>query len=183
MNMVAPIPLSEPLRMLRPMSMNGEYLRVTPEELARAVEDPEWAMELADETQDAQEENELAPTEARHFTTHKTWDLLGFLLRRVAIPVDIVHGEEPLAEDDWGYGPPQYLTADRVQLAADALHQVTYDQLIHGVDHSELAEAGTYPQMWDSPTSLEWARDLFTSLTAFFQAAASAGHAMLIWLD
>ncbi|SDO18146.1 protein of unknown function [Actinacidiphila guanduensis] len=175
--------LSDPLHMLPPMSMNGEYLRVTPEELARAVKNPEWALELADEIQDAQEENEPAPAEARHFTTHKTWDLLGFLLHRAAFPVDIVHGEEPLAADDWGYGPPRYLTADRVRLAADALHRMTYDQLIHGVDHSELAEAGTYPQIWDSPTSLEWARDLFTPLTTFFQAAASAVQAMLIWLD
>jgi hypothetical protein len=47
---------------------------------------------------------------------HQTWDLLGFLLRRSAFPVDIVHGEEPLAADDWGYGPPQYLTPDRVRL-------------------------------------------------------------------
>ncbi|MFE7565257.1 YfbM family protein [Kitasatospora sp. NPDC057500] len=166
------------------MSMNGEYLRVTPEELARSVADPEWAQELADEIQDAQEENEPPPAEARHFTTHQTWDLLGFLLRRSAFPVDIVHGEETFAEDDdWGYGPPRYLTADRVRLAADTLAQMTYDQLIHGVDHSELAEAETYPQIWDSPTTLEWARDLFSPLTAFFQAAAATGHAMLIWLD
>ncbi|MFD8013603.1 DUF1877 family protein [Streptomyces sp. NPDC059762] len=78
-----------------------------------------------------------------------------------------------------GEGP----TADRVGLAADTLAQMTYDQLIHGIDHSELAVAEIYPQIWDSPTSLDWARDLFTPLTEFFQAAASDGHAMVIWLD
>lgn len=169
--------------MLAPMSMNGEYVRVTPEELARARKDPEWALGLVEEIQDAQEEDEPTPAEARHFTTHQTWDLLGFLLRRRAFPVDIVHGEEILAGDDWGYGPPRYLTPDRVQLAADALRQITYRQLTHGVDHQELTEAGVYPLMWDSPTSLEWADDLFSPLTAFFRAAASAGHAVLVWLD
>jgi hypothetical protein len=163
--------------------MNGEYLRVTPAELDRAVKDPEWALDLAEAIQDAQEGQESAPHEARHFTTHKTWDLLGFLLRRSAFPVDIVHGEELLAAEDWGYGPPRYLTPDRVRLAADTLQQTTYDQLIEGVDPSELAEAGVYPQIWDSPASLEWARDLLTPLTEFFQGGASAGHAMLIWLD
>ncbi|MER6853784.1 DUF1877 family protein [Streptomyces flaveolus] len=79
------------------MSMNGEYLRVTPAELDRALKDPDWALDLAEAIQDAQEEQESAPHEARHFTTHKTWDLLGFLLRRSAFPVDIVHGEELLA--------------------------------------------------------------------------------------
>ncbi|MFJ8948289.1 YfbM family protein [Streptomyces sp. NPDC102395] len=167
------------------MSMNGEYLRVTPAELDRALKDLEWALDLAEEIQDAQEEHEPAPNEARHFTTHQTWDLLGFLLRRSAFPVDIVHGEDPLGadDDDWGYGPPQYLTPDRVRLAADTLHQTTYDQLIQGVASSELAEAEIYPPIWDSPTSLEWARDLFTPLTEFFQGAASTGHAVLIWLD
>ncbi|CAM5563365.1 hypothetical protein SVIRM249S_05186 [Streptomyces viridochromogenes] len=169
--------------MLRPMSMNGEYLRVTPAELDQALKDPEWALDLAEEIQDAQEEHEAAPNEARHFTTHQTWDLLGFLLRRSAFPVDIVQGEEPLAADDWGYGPPRYLTPDRVRLASEALHRTTYDQLVQGVDPSELAEAEIYPRIWDSPTSLEWARDLFTPLTEFFQGAASSGHAVLIWLD
>ncbi|MGD9486022.1 YfbM family protein [Streptomyces sp. TRM70308] len=163
--------------------MNGEYLRVTPAELNRALKDPEWVLDLVEEIWDAQEESEPAPDEARHFTTHKTWDLLGFLLRRSAFPVDIVYGEELFAADDWGYGPPRYLTSDRVRLAADTLLQTTYDQLVQGVDLSELDEAEIYPRIWDSPTSLEWARDLFTPLTEFFQGAASADHAMLIWLD
>ncbi|MFF7334971.1 DUF1877 family protein [Streptomyces sp. NPDC008150] len=122
------------------MSMNGEYLRVTPAEL----KDPEWAWGLVEEIEDA--EGEPAPAEARHFTTHQTWHLLGFLLQRSAFPVDIVHGEEPLATDDWGYGPPQYLTPEGVQLAADTLHRTTYDQLIQGVDPSELTKAEIYPQ-------------------------------------
>ncbi|MER5483635.1 YfbM family protein [Streptomyces sp. NPDC002812] len=165
------------------MSMNGEYLRITPEELTRALKDPEWALDLAEEIQDAQEDNET-PAEDRHFTTHQTWNLLDFLLKRSAFPVDIVHGEESFAEaDDWGYGPPGYVTVDRVRLAADTLTQMTYDQLIQGIDHSELAAAEIYPQIWDSPTSLDWARDLFTPLTEFFQAAAADGHAMVIWLD
>lgn len=99
-----------------------------------------------------------APAEARHFTTHQTWNLLGFLLKRSAFPVDIVFGEEPVPEADaWGYEPPRYLTAERVRLAADRLDRMTYDELIRGVDHAELASAEVYPQIWDSPTSLEWA--------------------------
>ncbi|MEV5972299.1 YfbM family protein [Streptomyces sp. NPDC051921] len=165
------------------MSMNGEYLRVTPAELDRALEDPEWAWDLVEETQDARAEEEPAPAEARHFTTHQTWHLLGFLLQRSGFPVDIVHGEESLGTDDWGYGPPRYLTPERVQLAAETLHRTSYDQLIQGVHPSDLTKAEIYPQIWDSPASLEWAGDLFTLLTEFFRGAASAGHAMLMWID
>ncbi|MGW7195671.1 DUF1877 family protein [Streptomyces chryseus] len=85
--------------------------------------------------------------------------------------------------DDWGYEPPRYLTTERVRLAAEKLSQMPYDELIRSVDHAELAAAEIYPQIWDSPTSLEWARDLFPALTEFFQAAASADHAIVIWLD
>ncbi|MFD9084941.1 YfbM family protein [Streptomyces erythrochromogenes] len=131
------------------MSMNGAYLRVTPAELERALKDPEWALDLADGIQDAQEESEPTPAEARHFTTHQTWHLLGFLLQRSGFPVDIVHGEETLTAEDWGYGPPRHLTPDRVRLAADTLQQATYDRLIQGVDPVELTEAEVYPQIWD----------------------------------
>lgn len=175
--------MSDAAHTLPSMSMNGEYLRVTPAELDRALKDPEWALDLVDEIQDAHEESEPAPAGARHFTTHQTWHLLGFLLQRSAFPVDIVHGEESLAADDWGYGPPRYLAPERVRLAADVLDRTTYDQLVQGVDPSELTKAEIYPQIWDSPASLEWARDLFTSLTEFFRGAASTGHAMLIWID
>ncbi|MGW7460226.1 DUF1877 family protein [Streptomyces sp. NPDC054797] len=68
-------------------------------------------------------------------------------------------------------------------MAAGALHRTTYDQLIQGVAPSELTKVEVYPQIWDSPPSLEWAKDLFTPLTEFFRGAASAGHAMLIWVD
>lgn len=165
------------------MSMNGEYLRLTPAELERALNDPEWAWDLVEEIQDAEAEYEPGPAEARHFATHQTWHLLGFLLQRSTFPVDVVHGEEPLTTDGWGYGPPRYLRQERVRLAAETLYRTTYDQLIQDVDPGELTKAEVYPQIWDSPDSLAWGSDLFTPLTEFFRGAACAGHAMLIWID
>ncbi|MGW1888508.1 YfbM family protein [Streptomyces sp. NPDC001970] len=166
------------------MSMIGEYFRVTAAELERAIQDPDWALDLIEETQDAQEQPEPPPAEARHFSTYKTWDLLGFLLRRSGFPVDVVHGEEPFAEtEDWGYGPPRYLPADRVRLGAEALRRTTYDRLIKAVDPHELNAAEVYPLGWDTPESLEWARDWYAGLTEFFEAAARDGDAMLVWLD
>jgi hypothetical protein len=166
------------------MSMIGEYLRVTPAELSRAIEDPDWALEYADQVQDAQNENQRSLAEAKHFTTYKTWDLLGFLLRRVGFPVDVIHGEELFAEDeDWGYGPPHFLTVERVRLAAQELALASYDDLIRDVSHTELTAAKVYPQGWDSPASLEWARDYYGHLTHYLRAAAEAGDAVLVWLD
>ncbi|MFE5032861.1 YfbM family protein [Streptomyces sp. NPDC056683] len=166
------------------MSMIGEYLRVTAAELDRAIQDPDWALDFVEEVQDAEEESEPAPAEARHFSTYKTWDMLRFLLARTEFPVNVVHGEEPLAEDqDWGYGPPRYLRPERVRLAADALRATAYTQLIKGVDPGELTSAGVYPLGWSDPGELEWGRHWYDGLTQFFQAAAESDDAMLVWLD
>lgn len=166
------------------MSMVGEYFRVTAAELERAIEDPDWALEHIEATQEAEEDSGSSPAETRHFSTYKTWDLLRFLLRRARFPVDVIHGEAPLGEaEDWGYGRPHYLPADRVGLAAEALSRLTYDQLLEGVDPEELAAADVYPLGWDDTASLEWGRPWFTGLTEYFTAAAKDAHAVITWLD
>ncbi|MGW1809093.1 YfbM family protein [Streptomyces sp. NPDC002078] len=166
------------------MSMIGEYLRVTAAELDRAIQDPDWGLNFVEEVQDAEEETEPAPAEARHFSTYKTWDMLRFLLAHAEFPVNVIHGEEPFAEDhDWGYGPPKYLRPERVRLAAEALRATSYDQLASGVAPAELVSAEVYPLGWSEPGSLEWGRPWYDGLTHFFEAAARADDAMLVWLD
>ncbi|MEV5845837.1 YfbM family protein [Streptomyces sp. NPDC051985] len=166
------------------MSMIGEYLRVTAAELDRAIQDPDWALDFVEEVQDAEEESETAPAEARHFSTYKTWDMLRFLLARAEFPVNVIHGEEPFAEDDdWGYGPPRFLRPERVRLAAEALRAATYMQLINGVDPAELTSAEVYPLGWSEPGALEWGRHWYDGLTQFFEAAAGMDDAVLVWLD
>lgn len=166
------------------MMERAQYLRVTAAELDRAVQDPDWALDFAEEVQDAEEESKPAPAEARHFSTYKTWDLLRFLLARADFPVNVVHGEEPFAEDeDWGYGPPRYLRPERVRLAAEALRTIPYDRLISGLDPADLTTAEVYPLGWDEPGALEWGRRWYDGLTQFFEVAAAADDAMLVWLD
>jgi hypothetical protein len=166
------------------MSMIGEYLRVTQTELSRAVEDPQWALDHAERVRDSQDDSAPSPGTAKHFSTYKTWDMLGFLLRRFGFPGDVVHGEEPFAdEEDWGYGPPRFLAVERVQLAARELSRISYDDLIGGVSHAELSASEVYPQGWDSPESLEWARDYFGHLVEFLRAAADARDGVLVWID
>ncbi|GAA2489899.1 hypothetical protein GCM10010406_27590 [Streptomyces thermolineatus] len=165
------------------MSMIGEYFRVPAAELEKALREPGLALRLVAEAREAEDESQPPPAEARCFSTYKTWALLDFLLQRSGFPVNVVHGEELFTEEDWGYGPPLYLPAERVRLAAEALRRTPYDRLVAGVDHRELAEARVYPQGWDSPESLDWARGRYAELTRFFEAAARDGDALLVWLD
>ncbi len=164
--------------------MNGEYVRVTPDQLARAIEDPEWALELVEDVQDSEDGLDVASGKARHLSTHKAWNAIAFLLERVGFPVDIVYGEGRFADDeDWGYGPPRYLSAERVQAASEALAATSFARLTAGVTPPMLAEAGVYPQSWDEPDSLEWVRGWYAPLVSYFTDAASQGDAMIIWLD
>src|SRR4051794_18514772 len=101
--------------------MDGEYLCVTQDELARVVKDPVSALDWVWEVRDAEEGLDLSPVVARRLTTHKAWHAIEFLLARAGFPVDVVYGEEAVTGDaDWGYGPPRYLRAERVRAAADA---------------------------------------------------------------
>ncbi|MFH9547691.1 YfbM family protein [Streptomyces sp. NPDC017435] len=149
--------------------------------LDRAIQDPDWALDFVEEVQD---ESEPAPAEARQFSTYKAWDLLRFLLARTEFPVNVIHGEEPFAEDEeWGYGPSRYLRPERVRLAAEALRATSYVQLIRGVDPAELTSAEVYPLGWSEPSTLEWGRPRYDGLTQFFEAAARSDDAMFVWLD
>ncbi|UGY92874.1 YfbM family protein [Streptomyces gobiensis] len=167
------------------MSMIGEYARVTTSELDQVINDSEWALDFVDELVEAELDAQADPSEARCLDTDKAWDALGFLLRRVGFPVDIVHGEEAIPEaEDWGYGPPRYLTPDQVQVAAGALAKMTGARLIEGVTPEELARADVYPSIiWERGESLDYVRDHYDSLVPFFEAAAREGDAMLVWLD
>ncbi|MFD8540568.1 YfbM family protein [Streptomyces rubrogriseus] len=166
------------------MSMIGEYLRVTDSELDRAIQDPDWALDFAEEVQDAEEETKPSPAGARHFSTYKAWDMLRFLLARTKFPVNVIDGEESFAEnDDWGYGPLRYLRPERVRLAAEALQAINYDQLVSGVDPVEFTSAEVYPLGWSEPGALEWGRHWYDGLTQFLEAAAGMDDAVLVWLD
>ncbi|WP_243869475.1 YfbM family protein [Streptomyces liangshanensis] len=166
------------------MSMIGEYVRVTAAQLDRAIQDPDWALDHVEEVQDSEEESEPAPAGARHFSTYKAWGLLGYLLERAEVPVNVIHGEETFAEGrDWGYGPPRCLRPDRVRLAARTLRATPYERLVAGVDPADLTRAEVYPLGWDEPGVLEWGRNWYDGLTDFFEAAAAADEGMLVWLD
>jgi hypothetical protein len=164
------------------MGMTGQYLRVTPAELERAVKDPDWLQEHVEEVLYASGDGDLAPSLARGFSTEKMWDLLRHLLERAGCPVNLVHGEEDLVDDDWGYGPPRLLRPDRVRLAAESLGTLPYDRLIAGVTPYDLDAGAVYPHGWDEPDALEWGREIHRDLTAYVGAAADSGDALLVWI-
>ncbi|MFI9050236.1 YfbM family protein [Streptomyces sp. NPDC053427] len=166
------------------MSMIGEYARVTAAELDRATGDPEWALKLVSGRLEEAAEAAEEPDEALCLDIDKAWDALGFLLRRTDFPVDVAQGEEAVAgAEDWGYGPPRYLTPARVRVAAEAMAELSGASLVSGVAPADLAEAEVYPALvWRRGESLDYVSEHYERLRLFFRAAAEDGEGMLIWL-
>ncbi len=168
-----------------PMSMIGEYARLTPAELDHAISDPTWALEFVEEMTDAETEGSDG-VEPRCLDVDKAWDSLGHLLRRAGFPVDIMHGEEEIPDaEDWGYGPPRYLTPARVRVAAEALAGLSGDSLIAGVAAVELARDDHYPRLAEEEVSswLTYVLHYYQALIPFFRSAAHDGDAVMVWLD
>jgi Domain of unknown function (DUF1877) len=167
------------------MGMTGEYLRLAPDELQAAIARPGWLADHAEQVRDAELVRAPASAQARHLSTEKAWHVIDYILGRARFPVQIVYGEEDLpgiGEDDWSYGPPSYLTPDRVRVAADALARTTFDDLVAGLEPADMAREERYPYVGDEPESLEWVRDCFEPLAPYFQAAAGAGEAIVVWI-
>lgn len=130
------------------MSINGNWLRVTPSELARAKDDLDRAFNHVRDLSDHAE---------RTHSTGKAWHSLDYLLGRWGFSIPIVLGAEEFIDEsvgeiedehgflawevDWGYGPPRYLTSEQVAGAATELADITEDDLIRDVDQAELARA------------------------------------------
>jgi hypothetical protein len=162
--------------------MNGNWLRVTPTQLAEAKDDLDSAYDLAEEAMNDEAD--------RWFGLDKTWHALDFLLKRHGFGVPIVEGAESFAEEedeedavDWGYGPPRYLTPAQVARAATELGTITEQSLLAGVDPAELARAEIYPNTWDRPGELEWAPHDLTAVADFFAKAATDGDAVICWIN
>ncbi|MFB1041372.1 YfbM family protein [Streptomyces chrestomyceticus] len=167
------------------MSMIGEYARLASAELDRVSHDPDWAQGFVDEAIEAELDSRPEVSDARCQDVDKAWHALDFLLRRIDFPVDIIHGEEEIpGAEDWGYGPPRFLSPKRVRVAAEALAATPHEALVEGVRPAELAEAEIYPTVvWELGESLDYVTSHYQALVPFFGAAADVGDAMLIRLD
>jgi hypothetical protein len=160
--------------------MYGEWLRVTPDELTEVGTDLTASYQRVMEM----DEREPGSAKGRRFGSDKTWHALQYLLRRRDFPVDIVEGEHRFeSTTEWGYGPPMYLTPAEVRDAAAALAGLSPGDVLAGVDASDLVANDIYPSVWDRPGELDWAVCYLPDTAAFFEAAATAGDAVICWIS
>ena len=114
----------------------------------------------------------------------KAWHGIHYLLTGSAweIPPGVgeaVLGGEPIGEDA-GYGPPRLLGADRVQVVAAALREVTAETLGVRFDPGALLAAEIYPQVWDEDDFASYLLPNFLSLRDFYLTAAERNADVLL---
>jgi Domain of unknown function (DUF1877) len=162
--------------------MVAEFVRVTPQELDRALSDPDWAEEFVNDLLDAEldAEEELSATERRGYDVDKTWDALRIMVHRVvALDPCPFLGGDPFGEV-WSYDRPRALTAEQVHTLAEQLTSVHFDRLLDAYDEPALAEA--YRGPW-SQAAVADLRDIYDELVQHFRAGAATGDAMILYLS
>ena len=161
------------------MSMIGNFLQVTPDQLQALIADP---TKVADA---------LFPecVNCGALDVDKTWQAIHFLLTG-----DPWGGESPVADavlgggieigDDVGYGPARYLTAAEVAATANALRLITKNELALRFDPATLSENEIYPEIWDEGNeAMDYVLVYFDQLRTYYLDAAAKGNAMLKYIN
>ena len=79
----------------------------------------------------------------------------------------------------------RYLTPAQVAVLSEALSGITSEHFGEKFDHSALAAAEVYPNIWqaEGAESLEYVQPYYDDLRSFYQAAAGRNEAVLIYLN
>jgi len=161
------------------MSMTGRYLRVDSSVVAGILDAPSTLLDVL------YPEPESADHAARYLDIDKTWHIIHFLLNNHAWEgsgplFGAVLGGTELTDEDLGYGPARYLTPADVGATAQAIQQVSFNELWSSLDEARIHEADLY---WETaPESEAYVRENYQALQAFFLKAATSNEAIILWL-
>lgn len=168
------------------MGMIGNYRRITPNHLAELQEEPDSivAFLFSDDTDLLNE---------RYLDIDKAWHGIHFLLTGTEVGGEpplknaVLGGGKPLGDPEnpgFDFGPACFLTPDEVQEVAEALGEISEDDLKARFNPSALAAAHIYPsETWEPRTEYqEYLMSHYVRLVEFFQAAAKSGDVVLFYI-
>ncbi|MDG4861745.1 YfbM family protein [Streptomyces sp. T-3] len=153
--------------------MTLSFTCVTPEELARALQDPEWAEEYVDEL----EAGELRPDDPDGFI-EKAWAGIQYLLSCAGAGIELQMDGDPIDEELTLVG----WSAEMVQHAAKTLQTLPFEKLAAHYDPVEMQERNVYPNIWthDPEGEREYLEWHYGRLVTFFKEAAAMRYAAIM---
>jgi len=123
----------------------------------------------------------------------KAWEGVFFIITKQCL-ADAVEEEAPLLgilmgpteidpDQDMGYGPATYTTAEQTRDIYNAIKDLSKDELSANYDPNRMTEEGVYPDIWqDDENALEYLLDYFDDLKNFYKKAAERGEAVVTFL-
>lgn len=123
----------------------------------------------------------------------KSWEAIFYLLTGYGI-ADIDKAQAPLSwaifsgqvvdeEQDLGYGPGNYVTAEQVKQVDAALQSISEEEMRRRFDGKKMNSEGIYPEVWDDPAALDYLIDNFLSLKKFYKEAANQSQAVITYVS
>lgn len=167
---------------ITPMSMIGNYCRVSESLLATICANPDSISDFL-YSDDDQEPN------GSRLDLDKSWHAIHFLLTGSQWEGDyplvcVVMGGECIGEQDVGYGPARYLTSQQVKEVATAIEKITASKLLEKFDAERMNQEEIYPHGWrNSQEERDYIGQYYSSLVKFFKDTADAGDAMIVYLN
>ncbi|SCE88826.1 protein of unknown function (DUF1877) [Micromonospora viridifaciens] len=146
------------------MGMTQWFTRVSPEELDRAIADPEWAKEY------------LLDEGLPSCYLEKAWAGIQFLLDAAEVNVDLYEDGHLIDKECIHLGWDEGMIAD----AARELSATPFAALAGHYDPEKMGAEEVYPYrgFWDE-NGLDWLRDHHEELVRFFEATAASGGAAI----
>jgi hypothetical protein len=171
------------------MGTRRQYLCFTRWELERAIADPVWGREFADEMRSTPSRSRSPIAVRRVLDLDKSWVELDLLLRLHGIPLAAHIGQHLLDPADppaldgfgvpYGWNSHTYLTPEEVTAAAHLLGPLDLHEMYRAIE-PEVGDREMAPffASWDEVgLAVEVLRHSFTG---FFEAAATAGQAIVV---
>ena len=167
------------------MGMISNYLRVSQSELESYLEDS-TKLEERVYSDDNHKDTCLIDIE-------KSWEGLFYILTGKSLAEEdeakapfawILNAPQVIDEEqDMGYGPANYITAEQTKELSTAMNKMSIEQLKDRFDGDLMNEEGVYPVIWDEEDALEYLLEYFKLLKDFFKKAAAENQAVIQFID
>jgi hypothetical protein len=167
------------------MGMIQSYLRIDKEMLNNFIADSSLLEDIVFKQNNTDNENFL--------DLDKAWEGVFFLITGQSL-AEAIEEEAPLLgilmgpteidpDQDMGYGPATYTTAEQTRDIYNAIKGLTKEELTANYDPSRMAEEGIYPDIWeDDENALEYLLDYFDDLKNFYRKAVVEEEAVVTFL-
>jgi hypothetical protein len=155
----------------------GYYLRVTPEELNRALADDGWAREFVyDRCRSG------GPQDERWFGVDKAWEGIFFVLAQAGLPERLIEGRVLISPVDGEPPTPRYFDPDEVAAIGQFLALQPFAALVAAADRETAPAAKNYSvEAWDD-FYRDFVAEHAVDLPEFFAEAAKAGDPVVLHL-